>query len=306
MINFEKLIQLSGHTSPVYALEAGDENPTFYSGGGDQLIVQWDLQKLDAGIVVAKTSATIYSLKLIANKQFLLAGTATGFIHVIALQARQELRLLHYHQQGIFDIQVSEKNNLLILVGGDGLLSFCNLDNYSLIKQMQLSTHKLRSAAFNSDETLLAIGCGDGTIAFVEIPSMQLVNRIAAHKPDWSCNIVAFVDDTTLLSGGRDAILNVINVADFEIKQTLPAHNYSIYDIQFSADRNYFATASRDKSMKIWSSKTFDFIQKLDANSNGHLNSVNKILWSAHQNYIISASDDRSLIIWQPVVQTKK
>ncbi len=301
MINFEKLIQLNGHTSPVYAMENGVEKNTFFSGGGDHLIVQWNLDTMAAGIVVAKTSATIYSLKLIADQQLLLAGTSTGFLHIIDLKAREELRLLHYHQQGIFDIQVSKKNNLLVLVGGDGLVSFCELDDFSLLKQMQLCEHKLRSAAFNSDESLLAVGCGDGTIAFIEIPSMQLVNRIAAHKPNWSCNIVKFIDNTTLLSGGRDAILNIINVAAFEITQTIPAHNYSIYDIQLSPDKNYFATASRDKSIKIWDMKTFGFVQKLDATSNGHLNSVNKILWSEYKNYIISGSDDRSLIIWKPI-----
>lgn len=303
MINFEKLIQLSGHSSAVYALENGLEKNTFYSGSGDQLIVQWSLETLAAGVVIAKTSAIIYSLKLLAAQQLLLAGTSTGALHIIDLKTRKELRLLQYHQQGIFDIQVSEKNNLLVLVSGDGLISFCKLDDFSLMKQMQLCNHKLRSVTFNPSEKIIAVGCGDGTIAFIDVASMKLLQQIPAHKTDWSCNIVTFINDSTLLSGGRDAILNVIDTLSYSITKAIPAHNYSIYDIQLSADKKYFATASRDKSIKIWNATTFNFVQKIEGiAAGGHLNSVNKILWSEFNNFIISGSDDRSIIVWQPVL----
>ena len=305
MINFEKLIQLCGHNSAIYALENGLAANTFYSGSGDQLIVEWNLETLAAGVVIAKTSAIVYSIKLLGVPQLLMAGTSTGAVHIIDLKTRKEVRLLQYHQQGIFDIQISEKNNLLVLVSGDGLISFCKLDDFSLLKQMQLCNHKLRSAAISPDEKIIAVGCGDGTIAFIEVASLKLQHQIPAHQTDYSCNTVKYVDDTILLSGGRDAILNVIDASGFAILQSIPAHNYSIYDIQFSSDKKYFATASRDKSIKIWNTATFGFVQKIEGvTAGGHLNSVNKLVWSKFNNYLTSGSDDRSIIIWQPTVTT--
>ena len=111
-----------------------------------------------------------------------------------------------------------------------------------------------------------------------------------------------FLSDEILLSGGRDAIMNAIAIDDgnLAVKEIVAAHNYAVYDIQFSENGKYFATASRDKSIKIWDAKDFQFIQKLDAEKlGGHINSVNKILWSSYNDYIISGSDDRSLMVWE-------
>lgn len=300
-MKFEKLIQLSGHNSAVYAVEKGLEAEQFFSGSGDNLVVQWNLKSLDAGTVLVQASATVYCLRLIAAQNSLLVGTSTGGVHVVDLVTRKEQRLLQYHTQGIFDIQFSAKNNLLVLAAGDGVISFCSLNDFSLIKQIKLCNQKLRSVAFNADENRLAVGCGDGSIVLMDAANLSIISRLQAHKENWSCNVVTFLSDTVLLSGGRDAMMNVIvcSANELKITQAIAAHNYAIYAIQFSIDGKYFATASRDKSIKIWDAKTFGVIQKLDNTKAGHLNSVNKILWSRYNDYLISASDDRSLIVWE-------
>ncbi len=299
---YSKLIQLKGHTGSVYALEKGMEPNLFFSGSGDHLVVQWNLQTVDAGEVIVKASAIVYSLRLLAAQHILLVGTSTGGVHVIDLNTRKEIRLLQYHQQGIFDIQYSEKNNLLVLAAGDGVISLCRLSDFSLIKQIKLCDQKLRSVAFNSSENKIAVGCGDGKVVLISIENLSVENSLQAHKENWSCNVVKFLSDQLLLSGGRDAIMNVVSIDDSNlvVSEIIAAHNYAIYDIKLAPDGNYFATASRDKSVKIWHAKNYQFIQKLDAEkSGGHINSVNKILWSPFNEYIISGSDDRSLMIWE-------
>lgn len=299
---YSKLIQLKGHSGSVYALENGMEPHLFFSAGGDFFVVQWNLQTLDAGEVIVKAPAIIYSLRLIPSQNTLLIGTATGGFHVIDLNTRKEIRLLQYHQQGIFDIQYSEKNNLLVLAAGDGVISLCRLSDFSLIKQIKLCDQKLRSVTFNSSENKIAVGCGDGKVVLISIENLSVENSIQVHKENWSCNTVKFLSDQLLLSGGRDAIMNVIAIEDnnLVVSEIIAAHNYAIYDIKLSPDGNYFATASRDKSIKIWQTKNYQFIQKLDAEkSGGHINSVNKILWSPYHEYIISGSDDRSLMVWE-------
>ena len=61
-----------------------------------------------------------------------------------------------------------------------------------------------------------------------------------------------------------------------------------------------FATASRDKTIKIWDSKTFEQLKVINKEKDrGYLNSVNKLIWSTYNNYLISAGDDRAIIIWE-------
>jgi WD40 repeat protein len=65
-------------------------------------------------------------------------------------------------------------------------------------------------------------------------------------------------------------------------------------------ENKFFASASRDKTIRIWSAETYELQKSIDKEKyDGHLNSVNKLLWLHSHNYLISGSDDRSIIIWK-------
>ena len=79
-----------------------------------------------------------------------------------------------------------------------------------------------------------------------------------------------------------------------------PGHWFTINEIVFSPDGKFTATASRDKTIKIWDANSFKLLKVIDAvRGGGHINSVNTLLWSKYNNWLISGSDDRSIIIWE-------
>ena len=47
-------------------------------------------------------------------------------------------------------------------------------------------------------------------------------------------------------------MLTMKNAKSYTLIKSIPAHNYAIYDIVFSPNAKLFATASRDKTVKIW------------------------------------------------------
>jgi WD40 repeat protein len=57
-----------------------------------------------------------------------------------------------------------------------------------------------------------------------------------------------------------------------------------------------FATASRDKSIKLWDAVTLDPVDKLDARNGGHSHAVNKLFWQ-DSGHLISCSDDRKILV---------
>ena len=300
MSNPIKKSQLTGHTGAVYALENSLDENKFFSGSSDCIVAEWDLANPEAGQMLANVPHIIYSLKLIPGKKILLTGQSAGGIHVIDLLTRKEIRLLQYHQSAVFDITFSETYNFLFSVAGDGTFSVSTLDGFSLIKTIKLADEKLRSISVHPLQNEIAIGCGDGSICIIELPSLVQKKRWLAHQSKFSVNTVQYTPDGNfLLSGSRDAHLNIFDVKNnYELVKSIPAHNYAVYSIVFSPDKKYFATASRDKTVKIWDAENFDVLKRLDKEkSNGHLNSVNTLLWK--NDYLISGSDDRSIIIWE-------
>ena len=94
-------------------------------------------------------------------------------------------------------------------------------------------------------------------------------------------------------------MLNFWDAKSFTLIKSLPAHNFAIYSIDFSKDERYFATASRDKTIKIWDADELEFLLRLDREKNaGHAFSVNKVLWSRKENLLLSCSDDKSIKLW--------
>ena len=62
----------------------------------------------------------------------------------------------------------------------------------------------------------------------------------------------------------------------------------------------FFATGSRDKTIKIWNADNFELLLRIDnAKNKGHTQSVNKLLWSDFNNYLVSTGDDKAIMVWK-------
>jgi len=74
----------------------------------------------------------------------------------------------------------------------------------------------------------------------------------------------------------------------------MTGHQQLINDVKFSPDTRLLASASFDKSIKLWSSRTGAFLATL----RGHVQAVYQIAWSADSRLLVSGSADSTLKIW--------
>ncbi|MGO3181984.1 MAG: WD40 repeat domain-containing protein [Aequorivita sp.] len=298
-LEVKQIAKLTGHRSSIYTLDKGTEEHIILSGSGDKTIAQWNLETFQPKKIVAGFPAVLYSICLIPEKQLLLGGTANGKVHILDLEKNEEVTALSDHTSEVFDIKYSIETNCIYTAGGDGNFAVYSLDTFALIKIENLCDEKVRSLDFYYATSEIAIASGDGNIRIFDLKTLQEKKVFVGHQ--LSSNVVRFSPNgKLLLSGGRDAQLNVWKVGDYELIKSIPAHEWAIYDIAYSPNSNLFATASRDKTLKIWDSKTFKLLEVIDKEGyDGHQFSVNKLIWSTYNDYLISAGDDRDIIIWE-------
>jgi WD40 repeat protein len=302
-IDIKKTTQLTGHQGSVYTLTDSRAPQYFLSGAGDGWVVEWDLAKPEVGKLLAKIETNIFALLFIKEKNLIVAGNRDGGIHFIDLNDPAQNKNVAHHNKGVFSTQLID--NQLITLGGEGSITRWSLDEKRTLESLQLSSKSLRSMDFSTSRNEFAVGASDGNIYILD-KNFDLKKIIKAHKN--SVFTVKYAPDGQyLLSGGRDAMLNMWDVAsDFKNISSLPAHLYTLNDIAFHpTNPTLFATASRDKTIKIWhfnpqNTEGPTLLKVLDTIRYGsHINSVNSLLWSSYNNYLLSASDDRSIIVWE-------
>ncbi|MFT4849499.1 MAG: WD40 repeat protein [Sediminicola sp.] len=296
-IDVNHVTTLKGHRGCVYAMDKGTTEHTVFTGGSDKCIALWNLETQQAEKFSASVPATIYTICHIPEKKLLLAGTTAGSIHILDLEKKEEIKILQHHQAPIFDIKYSLKTNCFYTAGGDGNFAVCSFDTLSLIKMKKLSHEKVRSIDFNYTTSEIAVALGDCNILVFDLHTLDYKKDFIAHQ--LAANVVRYSPDGKfLLTGGRDAHLNIWQVGNYELVKSIPAHNWAIYDIVFNPDATLFATASRDKTIKIWDAKTYQLLKRITKeNFEAHTHSVNKLIWSSYHNYLVSVGDDSMVMV---------
>jgi WD40 repeat protein len=287
----QSVLRFTGHKGSIYTIEPGPDS-TFFTSGSEGIIAQWNPADPESGELLARVPGVVYSLYFL-NNEFLLAGTAHGKVHVIDMKLRREVRLLQYHSAPVFRLAFWEQQNLFFSLAGDGTIQVYDA-LLNPVYALKPSEGKLRTIAFA--DNYFIIGTSEGKIQRYST-GFELLNTYAAHQDNFGVNAL-WLNNSILVSGGRDAHLIVSDPVSGQILNAIPAHNYAIYRIAaMLGNPAIFATASRDKTVKLWDASNFNPILRLDAAAGGHVNSVNDLTW-INPGLLVSVGDDRCAIAW--------
>jgi len=296
-LNIIKQAQLTGHLNSIYALGLGKEN-NFYTGAADGFIVAWHAQNPGQGKLLVNVKNPVYSFLFLAERNLLLAGTATGNLHVIDLIAGKEIKNIVAHTQGIFDIKLFNHN--ILTAGGDGKINVWDAD-FNLINQLAYANKSARVIAVNNLHKTFAAGYSDNIIRIYN-PEFKIQHQLTHHTN--SVFALSYNPNSLqLLSGGRDAYLLSYAVSElYNLKHKIPAHTLHINYIAFNASGSKVVTVSMDKTIKIWDSQSMQLLKVIDfARYKGHTNSVNKVLF-INETEFVTCSDDKTAMLWKITV----
>ncbi|MES2796209.1 MAG: WD40 repeat domain-containing protein [Bacteroidota bacterium] len=297
-MKIEKFDTFSGHSDCVYTVVVGEKSNIFYSSGADGQVVRWNLEKPDAGELIARIPASVYAMAFHKESNLLWVCQNGEGIHRIDPLTKTEHSSLKITFSSIFDIQFYQ--NLAWVASSDGIIFVIDIEKFALLKTIKASEKSARTIAINSKSNELAVGFSDFSIKIFDLTDFSQKFIINAHKNS-VFTLKYSPDFLYLISGSRDAHLKKWNVVEnYQLELDIPAHMYAINDLYFSPNGNLMATCSMDKSIKIWEPENLKLLKVLDkARHAGHGTSINKLLWTGFDNLLVSASDDRKISVWK-------
>ncbi len=295
----KKLHQLTGHNAAIFALAEGRDERHFLSASGDGWVAEWNFSAPETGKLIAQVDVQIFCLRLLKSNGKLVAGNMNGGVHWIDLEAPENTKNIAHHQKGVF--QVLETEGSVFTAGGEGKITRWSVGESRSLESYHLANQAIRCLDYSPKRNEIAAGSSDGSIYMLDETTLELKQVIRQAHQSSVFSVRYHPTLPLLLSGGRDAQLNVWNLdASCEKASSQSAHWYTINDLVFHPEGLFFATASRDKSIKIWDAQTFELVKVLEAiRDGGHVNSVNCLFWSTYNHQLVSCSDDRSILIWE-------
>ncbi len=297
-IQVNKSHTLTGHNDCIYALKEGADPRYFYTGAGDGMVVEWDLDHPKDGVLLARLPHSVYALEVDPKRNFLIVGHNYEGIHVIDLEEKMESWNLKLSSAAIFDLKVF--GDELFVATGDGVLIVVDMQMRAVKRQVKLSSKSIRVLAIAPEKKHLALGFSDHSIQVLDLAADAVPKaRLEGH----SNSVFALgysPDEKILVSGGRDACLKFWSTDRYLLEENVVAHLYAINYLSFREDGKFLVTCSMDKSLKIWEMTSRNLLKVIDkARNAGHGTSINKVFWSTYSGVIVSVSDDRSIAIWQ-------
>ncbi len=302
-ISISKVKHLTGHSAGIFCLSEGTEPNTVMSGSGDGIVAQWEINGLDTARGLARIPGSIFSLYFHESTKLLFTGSLEGTIHITDLQKKEELLKFIPDGSTVYDIALINENTLAIACGS-GMVFIYDLINKVIKDKISVSEKSIRNIAISPLNNDIIFSCSDHNLYAYDKFSLNPKLILSGHKNSVFCSAFSKSGEY-LISGSRDAQLIVWDCNNnYGQLKTVAAHMFTVNDIKMSPDGKMFATAGRDKHIKIWDANSFNLLKVIDHEKfGGHRNSVNKLFWSNWNNSLISCGDDRAVMIWKINIQ---
>jgi dipeptidyl aminopeptidase/acylaminoacyl peptidase len=194
---------------------------------------------------------------------------------------------------------------LLAACVNDGAVSVWDPVSGHLRRSIKGHPAAVSNVAWAPDGARLASASADKTVRIWNPLTGQPLTTFQGHESQINC--VAWSPDGALLASGGGAVwLTLVMVygdtviriwrPDGVLQRSLVGHTEQVTCVAWSPDSSRLASASLDRSVRIWGVDPSDTPTTLK----GHSESVLSVAWSPDGGRLASASSDKTIRLWDP------
>jgi WD40 repeat protein/tetratricopeptide (TPR) repeat protein len=281
---------LEAHPKWIHSVAFGEDGKTIASSSDDNTVKLWhwdgvSLETLSLLETLEGHSDGVMQVSFNPTRDELASASEDKTIKIWSLHRKLDEYRLTDHRNRVENVSFSPDGRMVATASRDCTVKLWNVDGTLLTTLVDNSNTNLQNVKADCEARA---SHSDFVLASSFSPNGELV---ATASRD--CTVKLWKIDGTLVRTFQDSELKRSREALGETCVARPSHNDYVLGLSFSPNGRSIATASRDKTIKIWSLEG-----QLLNTLRSHTERVNSVSFSPNGELLVSGGDDQTVRLW--------
>jgi len=234
----------------------------------------------------------VYTLQPSGDNAIFFSGAGDGMVVSWDLSNPETGSVIAKLPNSIYAMHHHVVSDALIVGHNYEGIHFLDWQNKNEVGSLQLT----KAAIFDikSFAQYLFVASGDGSVIKVDSKLLSINNKVQlSEKSARTISINEQLGEVAV--GYSDYYIRIFDLDTLKLKKAWQAHANSVFTVQYSPDRKFLLSGSRDARLKRW-----DVMNAYEQKGEvvAHMYAINHLAFSPDNKHFVTCSMDKSMKVW--------